>query len=330
MSMPIQRQSEQFSVFDTGIRWERDRPQHELPRGLAGLVNSMGPRITGGMLNTRQAAIWDDHPEEYSLGFDEAYEEPHGAVGMTYDDDPDSPRSQAYDYGRDHGKATYYNEHPDEDPGSFSMYTQREQPFEEGTYFKEVPHLNSVRRSRGEHWPGHTSGLLNTRTAADSRWVEREAGWHYPEYDRTDYDPSADFYDDRPSRADFAEEEAELARKRNYPRGQGPAWNYSEDGDPDPDLESLENTADPERFISGSRRRLAVEEDYSGGDEDDPDWIRKNSPRQQEHNRKRGCRNRLPHAAGIAESAPSQSDGEQSLAHVEKQRGGRQPLAPGA
>ena len=53
--MPIQRQSDQFSVFDTGTRWERDRPQHDLPRGLAGLVNGMGPRITGGMLNTRTA-----------------------------------------------------------------------------------------------------------------------------------------------------------------------------------------------------------------------------------------------------------------------------------
>jgi hypothetical protein len=32
----------------------------------------------------------------------------------------------------------------------------------------------------------------------------------------------------------------------------------------------------------------AVAEDHSGGDEDDPDWIREHSPRQQETNRKRG------------------------------------------
>ena len=56
MSMPIQRQSEAFGVFDDGPRFARDRGSHDLPRGLAGLVNSMGPRITGGLLNTRTAA----------------------------------------------------------------------------------------------------------------------------------------------------------------------------------------------------------------------------------------------------------------------------------
>lgn len=169
MSMPIQRQSEAYGIFDDGPRFARDRASHDLPRGLAGLVNSTGPRIQAGLLNTRQA------------------------------------------------------------------------------------------------------------------------GWHTPDYDpRVDgygggyYGPSA------ADMADFAEEDAERRRKETYPRGQGAPWDYDKYGDPDPDLESLENTADPERFISGSRRRLAVEEDYSGGDEDDPDWIRDNSPRQQEHNRKRG------------------------------------------
>jgi hypothetical protein len=56
MSMPIQRQSEAFGVFDDGPRFARDRGSHDLPRGLAGLVNSMGPRITGGLLDTRTAA----------------------------------------------------------------------------------------------------------------------------------------------------------------------------------------------------------------------------------------------------------------------------------
>jgi hypothetical protein len=62
MSMPIQRQSEAFGVFDDGPRFARDRGSHDLPRGLAGLVNSMGPRITGGLLDTRTAGIPDDDP----------------------------------------------------------------------------------------------------------------------------------------------------------------------------------------------------------------------------------------------------------------------------
>lgn len=36
------------------------------------------------------------HPAEFSLG----YEEGLGAFGMTYDDDPFSDRSVAYDHGR--------------------------------------------------------------------------------------------------------------------------------------------------------------------------------------------------------------------------------------
>lgn len=63
MSMPIQRQSEQFSVFDTGTRWARDNETRDLPKGLAGLVNSMGPRVGAGMLNTRTAAWGDSDPD---------------------------------------------------------------------------------------------------------------------------------------------------------------------------------------------------------------------------------------------------------------------------
>jgi hypothetical protein len=68
MSMPIQRQSEAYSVFDDGPRFARDRSSTDLPKGLAGLVNSMGPRITGGLLNTRQAAKefhWQAHDDEF-------------------------------------------------------------------------------------------------------------------------------------------------------------------------------------------------------------------------------------------------------------------------
>jgi hypothetical protein len=55
MSMPIQRQSESFGYFDEGPRFARDRTATDLPSGLAGLINTSGPRITGGLLNTRQA-----------------------------------------------------------------------------------------------------------------------------------------------------------------------------------------------------------------------------------------------------------------------------------
>ena len=54
MSQPIQRQSEQFGIFDDGPRFARERPRHELPAGLAGMLS--GPRIQAGLLNTRQAA----------------------------------------------------------------------------------------------------------------------------------------------------------------------------------------------------------------------------------------------------------------------------------
>lgn len=63
--MPIQRQSESFGYFDDGPRFARDRSPADLPKGLAGLVNSMGPRIQAGLLNTRTAADDDtyDHGE---------------------------------------------------------------------------------------------------------------------------------------------------------------------------------------------------------------------------------------------------------------------------
>jgi hypothetical protein len=68
MSMPIQRQSEQFSAFDSGPRWERDRTSNDLPKGLAALINTTGPRIQAGLLNTRQAAKefhWQAHDDEF-------------------------------------------------------------------------------------------------------------------------------------------------------------------------------------------------------------------------------------------------------------------------
>ena len=68
MSMPIQRQSESFGYFDDGPRFARDRSSTDLPSGLAHLINTSGPRITGGLLNTRQAAKefnWQAHDDEF-------------------------------------------------------------------------------------------------------------------------------------------------------------------------------------------------------------------------------------------------------------------------
>jgi|688.fasta_scaffold49906_10 hypothetical protein len=49
--------------------------------------------------------------DAFRLGFDEGYESPFGCdVGMTYDDDPDSPRSVAYDMGLNHGEASWFND----------------------------------------------------------------------------------------------------------------------------------------------------------------------------------------------------------------------------
>lgn len=65
MSMPIQRQSEAYGIFDDGPRFARDRASHDLPRGLAGLVNSTGPRIQAGLLNTRTARADDFGPADH-------------------------------------------------------------------------------------------------------------------------------------------------------------------------------------------------------------------------------------------------------------------------
>jgi len=70
-------------------------------------------------------------------------------------------------------------------------------------------------------------------------------GWHYPEYDpRVDGIGHEDY---RPDPSEFAEEEFERKRKRDYPRGYGPP--DTDENGPDPDLESLEESDDPERFL---------------------------------------------------------------------------------
>lgn len=54
MNWPIQTQSQQYDVFDDGYHFARDHAATtDLPEGLAGMLS--GPRITAGMLNTREA-----------------------------------------------------------------------------------------------------------------------------------------------------------------------------------------------------------------------------------------------------------------------------------
>lgn len=72
-------------------------------------------------------------------------------------------------------------------------------------------------------------------------------GWHDTEYDPR-VDGYARDYGYRPSASDFAEEDFEDWRKQNFPRGYGPPWDGENDPD-DPDLESLEESDDPERFL---------------------------------------------------------------------------------
>lgn len=99
MSMPIQRQSESFGIFDDGPRYDRDRPSHDLPRGLAGLVNGMGPRIQAGLLNTRLAVNVDGMDPD-----DHAYhtEAPYGPGGDWVGDE-DGHRSPRREWNPDYG-----------------------------------------------------------------------------------------------------------------------------------------------------------------------------------------------------------------------------------
>ena len=99
MSMPIQRQSESFGYFDDGPRFARDRSSTDLPSGLAHLINTSGPRITGGLLNTRQAVNVDGmNPDDHAY-YTEA---PHGPGGEWVGDE-DGYRSPRRKWNPDYG-----------------------------------------------------------------------------------------------------------------------------------------------------------------------------------------------------------------------------------
>lgn len=58
------------------------------------------------------------HPEEFKLGITEA----HLSTGVTYDGDPESPRSIAYDLGRVMGEAVSALEYCDHGPTMYESY----------------------------------------------------------------------------------------------------------------------------------------------------------------------------------------------------------------
>lgn len=210
--MPIQRQSEQYGAFESGPRWERDRGQHDLPKGLAGLVNSMGPRISSGMLNTRTAANEEEMAE----------------------------------LDREH----------------------REREFPRGDYTgADYPADDD---HDGSAWPGKRGSRLAVNTDGMD---PREHAYGRQEHDPLFGEFGHDGYD---------YEGVSPGQYRQMTRGY------------DPDVASQmarEEEDDESGYNWGPvppEHLGAVSEDYSGGDEDDPDWIREHSPRQQETNRKRG------------------------------------------
>jgi hypothetical protein len=100
--MPIQRQSESFGIFDDGPRYARDRTTLDIPKGLAGLINTTGPRIQGGMLNTRTAVNTDGmHPDSHAYHT----ELPPGRGGeVTWVDDAENyGRNPRREYNPDFG-----------------------------------------------------------------------------------------------------------------------------------------------------------------------------------------------------------------------------------
>lgn len=101
MSMPIQRQSEAYAAFDDGLRFQREHRSRDLPDGLVNML--AGPRIQGGLLNTREAGF-GAYPDSNNFaredlsghGFDDGGEggpgfyggDPHGLDQQMPPEDP--------------------------------------------------------------------------------------------------------------------------------------------------------------------------------------------------------------------------------------------------
>lgn len=230
MSMPIQRQSESFGIFDDGPRYARDRAQYDLPKGIAGLINTTGPRIQAGLNNTRTAS----DSCEYC-----------GQPGHDWQIHPEAHRDVA-DWEREkHGLEFPFGD------------------YREGEYPSDDDH-------DGSYWPGKNASRLAVNTEGmnpeDHAYGRQTHNPLFGEYGHDGYDyegvsPSRFRRDmrDRDLEQEIAEAKEDEDDESGYNWGPVPPEHYG-----------------------------AVAEDYSGGDEDDPDWVRAHSEKQQEHNRKRG------------------------------------------
>jgi hypothetical protein len=146
MSMPIQRQSEQYGVFDDGPRFARDRSSTDLPKGLAGLINTTGPRIQAGLLNTREAAGYD-----FGRG-----PRDHGGHGP--DGGPSVPDSYYNDDNDDNGDPEDPPGTPMEDPwghhaGSRRPFDRTAGPRPDDSGFEYEPEMESALRKVYQYDP---------------------------------------------------------------------------------------------------------------------------------------------------------------------------------
>lgn len=168
MSMPIQRQSEAYGIFDDGPRFARDRANRDLPRGLIGLINTNGPRVGAGLLNTRQAAAprYEGDPAEATRRTSRIYRagqecEYCGRPGHDWTRHPEAHADVA-EWERER--------HRQEFP--FGDYTEPEYPADDD--------------HGGEYWPGRNASRLPTAKADDTD----DGGWR--DFDEPGFDPRSD------------------------------------------------------------------------------------------------------------------------------------------
>lgn len=177
MSMPIQRQSESFGYFDHGPRYERDRASHDLPKGLAALINTSGPRIQAGLMDTRSAGYtMGDSP--FSPGWGPRDHGGHGPDGgplhppSYYDDDDDeyNPDDELFDSEYDPDR---FIPESDVDPHTAAL-----DPDLRARYAAHIGSRHPFDREAGRV----TDWLRNGETPDhEVPWEETDEGWHHPQ-----------------------------------------------------------------------------------------------------------------------------------------------------
>jgi len=151
VSMPIQRQSESYGVFDGGdLRFAKEYTTRDLPEGLINALS--GPRITAGMNNRRQAG--PDLP---------SYNMVSGRPG----DDRHSEAEEAYYRQQEQGPMVPPDEHHVHAPG-FSESPQLpgggDPGFGVGGYDDYDPHsVENLPPDYGEQFAPHLSSFTAAR-----------------------------------------------------------------------------------------------------------------------------------------------------------------------